>query len=94
MSETVQTLDGITTGTWRIHTNRSIYTVDLDQKLAMRNPGKTSRPLVNDGEWFKILGLFCEVGPGMSIICDGPVASDLSFLLQSSRVLKIEKVGQ
>jgi hypothetical protein len=47
-----------------------------------------------DNEWFKVIGVYCEVGPGMAIICEGLVPADIYTLRQTSWVQKIEKVEQ
>lgn len=105
MSKEVTTLDGITEGIWNVYTETSMYVVDLDNKRGRREPGKglgrgnksrnenmKAMPMLADGEWFKIIGIYCEVGPGMSILCEGLVKADIFTMRQTTWVRKIEKV--
>ena len=107
MSEEVKTLEGISEGVWNIYTETSMYVVDLDKKLAKREPGKglgagsksrnenmKASEMKADGEWFKVIGIYCEVGPSMSIVCQGLVPADIFTLRQTTWVRKIEKVKQ
>lgn len=107
MSKEVKTLEGISEGVWNVYTETSMYVIDLDKKLGKRDPGKglgagnSSRnpdmkasPMRADGEWFQIKGIYCEVGPSMSIICEGLVTADIFTLRQTTWVRKIEKVEQ
>jgi hypothetical protein len=104
MSDEVTTLDGISEGVWNVYTETSMYTIDLDKKLGRREPGKgaggvgphnpslKAEQLRADGEWFKIVGIFCEVGPGMSLVCEGIAQADIYTLRQTTWVQRIEKV--
>jgi hypothetical protein len=105
MSEEVMTLDGISEGVWNVYTETSMYVVDLDKKIAKRKPGKglgaasashnqgmKAAPMRADEEWFKVLGLYCEVGPSMTIICEGLATADIYTMRQTTWVRKIEKV--
>jgi hypothetical protein len=107
MSEEVKTLEGISDGVWNVYTETSMYVLDLNKMLGKRVPGKgmasrnSSRnkkmpvnELRADNEWFKVVGVYCEVGPGMAIICEGLVPADIYTLRQTSWVQKIEKVEQ
>lgn len=104
MSEEVLSLQGVDDGVWYVYTETSRYIIDLDKKLGMREPGKGagSAPGHNqkaeasemraDGEWFKVVGVYCEVGPGMTIICEGIAQADIYTLRQTTFVRRIEKV--
>jgi hypothetical protein len=107
MSEEVKTLEGVSEGVWNVYTETSMYVVDLDKKLAKREPGKglgaasrshnkdmKASEMRADGEWFKVIGLYCEVGPSMTILCEGLVPADIFTLRQTTWVRKIEKVEQ
>lgn len=105
MSEEIKTLEGVSSGVWNVYTETSMYTIDLDKKLGRREPGKglgAASPSHNqnmqaeqmraDGDWFEIVALFCEVGPAMSILCNGLVPADIYTMRQTTWVRKIEKV--
>jgi len=105
MSDEVTTLDGISEGVWNVYTETSMYTIDLDKKLGRREPGKglgaasashnqnmQAAEMRADGEWFKVVGVYCEVGPGMTIICEGIAKADIYTLRQTTWVQRIEKV--
>jgi hypothetical protein len=108
MSKEVKTLEGISDGVWNVYTETSMYVIDLDKKLGKREPGKGLGPSSNssrnqnmkasemraDGEWFQIKGVYCEVGPSMTILCEGIVPADIFTLRQTTWVRKIEKVEQ
>jgi hypothetical protein len=106
VSQEVSSLDGIGEGVWHVYTETSRYTIDLDNKRGLREPGKglgnsehsTSRlhakDMRADGEWFTIKGIFCEVGPGMSLICEGISPADIFTLRKTTWVQRIEKVEQ
>lgn len=106
MSTEVTSLEGISEGVWNVYTETSRYTIDLDNRRGMREPGKgvgasASRQgnlnaidLRADGEWFQLRGVFCEVGPGMSLICEGIAEADIFTLRSTTRVRRIEKVEQ
>lgn len=107
MSKEVKTLNGISEGVWNVYTETSMYVIDLDKKLGKREPGRglgaanashnqnmKASEMRADGEWFQIKGIYCEVGPSMSIICEGLVKADIFTLRQTTWVRKIEKVEE
>lgn len=106
MSEEVLSLEGISEGVWNVYTETSRYTIDLDNGRGMREPRKGlgasgnrlsklhAADLKADGEWFRIKGIFCEVGPGMSLICEGIAEADIFTLRSTTFVQRIEKVEQ
>lgn len=107
MSIEVQTLDGISEGVWNVYTETSMYVLDLDNKRGKREPGRGLGPsngtrgarmdakaMRADGEWFRIVGVFCEVGPAMTILCEGLTVADIYTLRQTTWVRKIEKVEE
>lgn len=106
MSTEVTSLEGISEGVWNVYTETSRYTIDLDNRRGMREPRKglgasddrssrlNATDLRADGEWFRIKGVFCEVGPGMSLICEGIAEADIFTLRSTTFVKRIEKVEQ
>ena len=104
MGKEVVSLKGVDEGVWHVYTETSRYVIDLDKKLGMREPGKgagavkghsvnpVAETLRADGEWFKVVGVYCEVGPGMTIICEGIAKADIYTMRQTTFVRRIEKV--
>lgn len=103
MNDEVISLNEIDEGTWYVYTETSRYTIDLDNKKAMREPGKglgyapghesnpNLSPLRHDGRWFDFLLITCEVGPGMTLICNGIAQADIYTIRQTSFVRRIER---
>lgn len=104
MSKEVVSLKGVDEGVWHVYTETSRYVIDLDNKRGMREPGKgiarekspnpkqEAAPLRADGEWFNLIGVYCEVGPGMTLVCEGIVPADIYTMRQTTLVQRIEKV--
>lgn len=62
---TIETLNGLSSGVYRVTTESSEYIVDLDTSRLMRFPNSDEDTLRKNGYWFTVNELSCTIGESM-----------------------------
>jgi hypothetical protein len=81
---------------YEVVTESSSYILNLDDKLAIRVPGKEAENLRKDREWFRIHKILsCEIGKPMILLCSEiNDRLDVFTTRRSTHVIKITELKE
>jgi hypothetical protein len=100
----MNSLEGKTSGVYRVYTETSSYIINLNRGIAKRIPGDgmgkapeekleiETSTLRGDNKWFNLRGVHAVVGQIMHLDCSG-ISSDSDYTWRRTTIVrKIEKI--